>query len=433
MVARANFSDNQDYALVQLVLQHQSASGRIDWERVTRQFPGPGSGSRVPKKSTLELQQRLKVLKRTHGTNLQAFPHRFFRQATERSVVPKPPNESPSSKTPRRQPSALPTRSSPTTTPPSQPPAVRSSPPQTQAAKRLVRRTKPSVVSSKHASSTQDVPITATVTTNLLQVCPAIILESFDNAVTAFENAQAVAVTASASSNVLDVYSAIARIFARVTRADVRQPSGARGLNSGEILPVGVTKMIQAMRIDRSDVFGDIGSGTGSVLAQVALQTAARRCVGVEIRKDLAARSEECMREFIQEFPRLSRVSIFTGDIKDLTKELREGLQACTILYCNNKVFEPKDNLAVQEYIALSEARLVLLMDRFCRRCYGDRCVNKFCQMWESEPSIEVSVSWTAKPVEMFVYHRRIDLSRILCADDNQTSLLSLIEAMDDD
>lgn len=429
MVARANFSDNQDNALVQLVLQHQSASGRIDWVSVTRQFPGPGSGSRVPKKSTLELQQRLKVLKRTHGTNLQAFPSRFFRQATGRYVLPRPLTELPSSTTPTTQPSAmmpLPTQSSPTITLPSQPPAVPSSPPQTQAAKRLVRRTKPSFVSSKHASSSQVVAITASETSNLLEVCSAITLGSF-------ENAQVVAVTASGSSDVLEVYSALTRIFARVTPADVRQPSGERGLNSGEILPVGVTKMIQAMLIDPSDVFGDIGSGTGSVLAQVALQTAAVRCVGVEIRQDLAARSEACMREFAQEFPRLSRVSIFTGDIKNLTKEIREGLRACTILYCNNKVFEPKDNLAVQEYIALSEARLVFLMDRFCRRCRGDRCVNKFCQMWESEPSIEVSVSWTAKPLEMFVYHRRIDRSRSRCADDKQTSLLSLIESMDDD
>jgi hypothetical protein len=223
----------------------------------------------------------------------------------------------------------------------------------------------------------------------------------------------------------LDVYSAITRIFAKVTRADVRQRSGERGLNTGEILPVGVTKMIEAMFIGPLDVFGDIGSGTGSVLAQVALQTAAVRCVGVEIRHDLAAQSRECMRQFSQEFPRLSCVSILTGDIKNVTDAISKHLRGCTVLFCNNKVFEPEDNLAVQEYIALSDARLVLLMDRFCGRCHGDRCVNKFCQMWASEPTIQVSASWLASPVEMFVYHRRIERST--------TNLMSLIESMDDD
>jgi Histone methylation protein DOT1 len=206
----------------------------------------------------------------------------------------------------------------------------------------------------------------------------------------------------------------------------VRQPSGERGLNTGEILPVGVTRMIQVMLIGQSDVFGDIGSGTGSVLAQVALQTPAVRCVGVEIRHDLAAQSRECMRQFSQEFPRLSCISIFTGDIKNVTDEISEHLQGCTVLFCNNKVFEPEDNLAVQEYLALSDARLVLLGDRFCGRCRGDRCANKFCQIWESEPTIQVSVSWLASPVEMFVYHRRSTSTR------STTTLMSLIESMDD-
>jgi Histone methylation protein DOT1 len=225
--------------------------------------------------------------------------------------------------------------------------------------------------------------------------------------------------------SLLDVHSAITRIFAKITQEDVRQPSGKGGLNSGEMLPMGVTKMIEAMLIGPSDVFGDIGSGIGSVLAQVALQTAAERCVGVEIRDDLAARSREFMRQFTQEYPRLSRVSVLTGDIKNVTAEVRDNLRGCTVLYCNNQVFEPEDNLAVQEYIAMSDARLVLLMDQFCRRCHGERCVNIFCRMWESETTIQVSVSWSAYPVELFIYHRRIQRS---C-----TALMSLIESMDDD
>lgn len=428
MVARSNFSDNQDHALVQLAVQHQSAAGPIDWERVTKQFP---SRQGILRKTKLELRQRLKVLKRTYGNNFQAFPPRFFRRA---------------------QPSTTPRVPTPCTAPPTR--RIASA---TRTHGHLVQRSSSSIATTQQSSllhatrvevidqvhgqisliapstsitsptqPTVDAPSTViSPPVELMDIVPRLVRRTKQTR-DSFEAAHGITVTDVDVTDVdvmsvHDVYSAIARMFATITQADVRQPSGRRGLNAGEILPVGVTKMIEVMSIKPTDVFGDIGSGTGSVLAQVALQTSALRCYGVEIQQGLAAQSKEYMQRFVQAFPRLSRVFIQSGDIKDMTNQMRQELRACTILFCSNKVFNPEDNLAVQEFVTASDARLVLLTDRFCGRCHGDRCPNTFCQMWESEPTIKVCASWAANPVDLFVYHRRLAPS---------TALMDLLASM---
>jgi len=224
-----------------------------------------------------------------------------------------------------------------------------------------------------------------------------------------------------------DVFSVITRMFEAITRVDVNQPPGKRGLNSGEILPMSVSTMIDAMHIGSTDVFGDIGSGIGSVLAQVALQSCAARCIGIEIRLDVVSRSRECLGRFLEEYPRLSRVSILSGDVKAMTDALRVELQTCTILFCNNMVFDPVDDLAVQEFIVSSyAARLVLLTRRFCGPCHGPRCSNVFCHIWEMQSIIKVSVSWTAYPVNMYVFRRRVALP------SHTPSLVEIVECMGD-
>jgi hypothetical protein len=224
------------------------------------------------------------------------------------------------------------------------------------------------------------------------------------------------------------VYAAIGQMFGTVSRADVNQPSGKVGLNSGEILPAGVSTMVEVMQVCRTDVFGDIGSGIGNVLAQIALQTTAARCVGVEVRRKLAAQSSEIIRRFRQAFPRLSCVSIVPGDIKNMTVQMRVELQPCSVLLCNNKVFELADTLAVQNLVAsLSNVGLVLLMEKFCPRCREKRCSNAFCQIWERKATIKVSVSWSAIQVEMFIFRRRQALL------SRTRTLIDLVQDMHDE
>lgn len=244
-------------------------------------------------------------------------------------------------------------------------------------------------------------------------------------------NAKSTPVMPANPMSVHDVYFAITQIFATITPADIRQPSGDRGLNAGEILPVGVTEMIDAIGFRSSDVFGDIGSGIGSVLAQVVLQTPVARCIGVEIRKTLAFQSTSYIQRCIHQYYRLSLISIMLGDIKRLTSEIHEELRACSILLCNNKVFDPLDNLAVQGFMTQSNARMVILSERFCGRCHGERCSSTFCQAWKLGQTIKVAVSWAACPIPLHIFYRRDSLhSSLAHSSTNSPTLIELLEKM---
>jgi predicted RNA methylase len=136
------------------------------------------------------------------------------------------------------------------------------------------------------------------------------------------------------------------RIFCCFTRADVRQPSGRRDLNAGEIAPAGVTTLLSFLQLKVEDIFGDIGSGTGSVLAQAAMQAPAQRCIGLEFRSELAARSRPVIQEWSLTFPSLSRVTILAGDIRD-DMPSTSLLKECTVVLCNNMLFEHRSNTSV--------------------------------------------------------------------------------------
>ncbi len=60
----------------------------------------------------------------------------------------------------------------------------------------------------------------------------------------------------------------------------------------GELTPAGVTQLIRATRLTPDDVFVDLGSGTGKIVLQIAMQVPGVRCLGVELdseRHDAAA------------------------------------------------------------------------------------------------------------------------------------------------
>ncbi|POM72670.1 Histone methylation protein, partial [Phytophthora palmivora] len=82
----------------------------------------------------------------------------------------------------------------------------------------------------------------------------------------------------------LEQTQAVEILFASVGKADIRQKSGKRHLNAGEILPTGVTALIDAVgNFGVHDIFLDVGRDLGNVVAQVTLQTSASKCYGIEV------------------------------------------------------------------------------------------------------------------------------------------------------
>jgi Histone methylation protein DOT1 len=207
--------------------------------------------------------------------------------------------------------------------------------------------------------------------------------------------------------SVEEIYAIIERIFGHLTKADVRQPSGKGKLNAGEIAPVGVTAIIDALDISTKDVFVDIGSGSGSILAQIVLQTPVLKCVGLEIRDDLAQKSRDAITAAKDKYPRLHMVKVITGDLKAISLRVDIDFAEPSIVYSNNYVFSSEDNLALKNFICERlSIRYVLLSQKFCARCSAS-CNDEFCSTFEEVKTIPARTCWKDAPIDIYLYKRK--------------------------
>eukprot|EP00644_Phytophthora_capsici_P019582 jgi/Phyca11/52778/gw1.859.2.1 len=111
---------------------------------------------------------------------------------------------------------------------------------------------------------------------------------------------------------------AVQDIYRSVSAADIRQEAGKTDGNAGEMLPTAVTSILQMIgEVRQEDVFLDVGAGLGHVVAQVALQTNAHRCLGIEKRHDVVSSGARCVRSHVSLFGHLRRGLVLTGDVLD--------------------------------------------------------------------------------------------------------------------
>jgi hypothetical protein len=178
---------------------------------------------------------------------------------------------------------------------------------------------------------------------------------------------------AQANRSLEEIYTAIEKIFGHLTIADVRQPSGQTHLNAGEIAPVGVTALLEVINLTPRDVLLDIGSGTGSIIAQVVLQSPVIKAIGIEIQEDLARKSREAIEAYNTEYQRLYMAQVYHGDLNSV-----DIIQQATVFFCNNILFEEGDKQLLKKLSCQSmKLRLIALSERMCPRC-TDRCSDSF-------------------------------------------------------
>ena len=220
-----------------------------------------------------------------------------------------------------------------------------------------------------------------------------------------------------------EIYEAIESIFGHLTKADLRQPSGRQHLNAGEVAPVGISAILEALFLKTDDVFVDIGSGSGCILAQVVLQSPVSEAIGLEIRQELAQKSLEAIEVAKNSYPRLHMVTVIEGDVKKFNLSMERSLTKATVMFSNNMIFQPQDNLALMRLIERCQLlRAVLLTEKLCARC-SLNCTNKFCRTWKEEQTIVGKTCWKDKPLDIFLYKRR---------PQKNESLLSFISSMDE-
>jgi len=202
-------------------------------------------------------------------------------------------------------------------------------------------------------------------------------------------------------------YLAVREVFISVLRADVRQPSGRLESNVGELEPEGTTAVIEACALNSSDVFVDVGSGVGNVVAQVALETNVGTALGVEIRTELARQGSSLMEQNYNRYSQLRKVKIYPQDICAVDVENDYEFKKVTVLFCHNTVFKP-EVLHVLEQICcrLPLLRTVILSVPFCAR-HRPSCLREFCTLFRARESrIKASVTFTHSLASFFVYDR---------------------------
>lgn len=199
-------------------------------------------------------------------------------------------------------------------------------------------------------------------------------------------------------------HEAIRTIFQSVLLADVRQKSGKSELNVGEVTPDSVTELIRLCGISSSDVFVDIGSGVGNIVAQVALETTAKGALGIEIRVPLATCSKQQLDFFSSKYPRLRAVQIYAQDIVDADITL---WQNTTIIYCHNTLFQSSTQLFVEQLCCtIPHLKIVILQNPFCNR-HRMGCTREFCTIFRREDTKNLNVSFKSSVVPFHIYFKR--------------------------
>lgn len=203
------------------------------------------------------------------------------------------------------------------------------------------------------------------------------------------------------------VYKAIDYIFQELSRNDVLQPVGKPHLNVGEIAPIGVTEILNTISLTSQDCFVDVGSGTGSVLAQVVLESTVGKAIGLEIQSDLATRSRNTIESAQEIYSRLQDVKVLTGDVKALSNEAVKQLSVATVVFCNNLVFRSEDILGLYKCISnMHHLRAVLLTQRHCTR-RSIYCTDEYSEKWKEECVILARTCWRNNPLEVYMYTRK--------------------------
>ncbi|KAE8966012.1 hypothetical protein PF011_g28088 [Phytophthora fragariae] len=138
-------------------------------------------------------------------------------------------------------------------------------------------------------------------------------------------------------------------LFSEITANDIRQKSGRRENNAGELLPSGVADMLAAMEpLDERDVFLDVGAGIGNVLVQVALTTKVSRCIGVEVRGELCSLATRHIQRHAHAYPLLRKVHLMAADVRDVLLSIQAPTSDATVIFANYFLFEETAKLVFE-------------------------------------------------------------------------------------
>ncbi|KAJ7488455.1 histone methylation protein DOT1-domain-containing protein [Mycena galericulata] len=124
----------------------------------------------------------------------------------------------------------------------------------------------------------------------------------------------------------------------------IKQAPADTSLGYGELRPQAVTDIIKATNLKKDSTFLDLGSGTGLVVSQVALQ-AGSRCFGIELH-ETRANTANMVKEQLSKRSESwgfchGQVTLIEGDMFH-SEQVEMWLQMADVVLITNKIFKPK-------------------------------------------------------------------------------------------
>ncbi len=186
-----------------------------------------------------------------------------------------------------------------------------------------------------------------------------------------------------------------------------------RMLTYGEVLPDAFTETILPfLALETSDVFYDLGCGTGKIVVQVALETHIRNANGIELMQNRVLEGERALKRLVTAYPEelvYKHIRIVQGDICHPPSDL--NLMDATVIFINNVLFPPELMFAVCELLGrMKSLKRIVTTKKICDRHRDLRCarLNSMCVLFDHPPaSAKVAVSW-AKHAHAYLYTIRM-------------------------
>jgi hypothetical protein len=162
----------------------------------------------------------------------------------------------------------------------------------------------------------------------------------------------------------------------------------------GEILPIGVSNIIDNIFIDKNDVFFDLGCGCGKVVAQFYYQTCVKSSNGVEFSTTRFSQAEKIKEKIKKnETTDSNRLNFYRYNFLNKNLDLSHG----TIFYSASTCFDEKTMVKIWDKISNNEnLNAVIVLTSFPENC-------DFSKVKRTK-EIKVPCSWSTSDAKIYYF-----------------------------
>lgn len=161
----------------------------------------------------------------------------------------------------------------------------------------------------------------------------------------------------------------------------------------GEIMPNGVSKIIENLFISKNDVFYDLGCGTGKVVTQFYYQTCVKSSNGVEFSTTRFKDAMKIKNKIENQEGKTERINFFRYNFLNKNLDLSNG----TIFYSASTCFEDKTMFKLWEKIhGNPNLNAIILLTEFPSKCDFSRV--------KRIKDIKVPCSWSPSDAKIYYF-----------------------------